>query len=43
MKIAVVGRGNVGGRLGDLWEQANHEVKRIGVRAATSLTPRPWS
>jgi 8-hydroxy-5-deazaflavin:NADPH oxidoreductase len=30
MKIAVVGRGNVGGRLADLWEQAGHEVKRIG-------------
>ncbi len=30
MKIAVVGRGNVGGGLGDLWEQASHEVKRIG-------------
>jgi predicted dinucleotide-binding enzyme len=30
MKIAVVGRGNVGGELGDLWEQASHEVKRIG-------------
>jgi 8-hydroxy-5-deazaflavin:NADPH oxidoreductase len=30
VKIAVVGRGNVGGGLGDLWEQASHEVKRIG-------------
>jgi predicted dinucleotide-binding enzyme len=30
MKIAVVGRGNVGGGLGNLWEQASHEVKRIG-------------
>jgi 8-hydroxy-5-deazaflavin:NADPH oxidoreductase len=30
MKIAVVGRGNVGGGLADLWEQACHEVKRIG-------------
>ena len=30
MKIAVVGRGNVGGGLADLWEQADHEVKRIG-------------
>src|SRR5438093_4330454 len=30
MKIAVVGRGNVGGGLGDLWEQAGHEVTRIG-------------
>ena len=30
MKIAVVGRGNVGGGLGDLWEQAGHQVKRIG-------------
>jgi len=29
MKIAVVGRGNVGGGLADLWEQASHEVKRI--------------
>jgi len=30
MKIAVVGRGNVGGGLGDLWEKASHEVKKIG-------------
>jgi 8-hydroxy-5-deazaflavin:NADPH oxidoreductase len=30
MKIAVLGKGNVGGGLGDLWEQASHEVKRIG-------------
>jgi predicted dinucleotide-binding enzyme len=30
MKIAVVGRGNVGGGLGDLWGRASHEVKRIG-------------
>ena len=30
MKIAVVGRGNVGGGLGDLWEQASHVVKSIG-------------
>jgi len=30
MKIAVVGRGNVGGGLADLWEQASHQVKRIG-------------
>jgi predicted dinucleotide-binding enzyme len=30
VKIAVVGRGNVGGGLADLWEQASHEVKRIG-------------
>jgi len=31
MKIAVVGRGNVGGGLADPWEQVNHEVKRIGL------------
>src|SRR5919199_3206874 len=30
MKIAVVGRGNVGGGLADLWELASHEVERIG-------------
>jgi predicted dinucleotide-binding enzyme len=30
MKIAVVGRGNVGGGLGDVWGRAGHEVKRIG-------------
>jgi 8-hydroxy-5-deazaflavin:NADPH oxidoreductase len=30
MKIAVVGRGNVGGGLADRWEQAGHEVDRIG-------------
>jgi 8-hydroxy-5-deazaflavin:NADPH oxidoreductase len=30
MKIAVLGRGNVGGGLADLWEKAGHEVTRIG-------------
>jgi predicted dinucleotide-binding enzyme len=30
VKIAVIGRGNVGGGLGDLWERAGHEVTRIG-------------
>ena len=30
MKIAVVGRGNVGGGLADLWEKAGHDVTRIG-------------
>jgi predicted dinucleotide-binding enzyme len=30
MKIAVIGRGNVGGGLADLWEKAAHEVTRIG-------------
>ena len=30
MRLAVVGRGNVGGGLGDLWERAGHEVTRIG-------------
>jgi predicted dinucleotide-binding enzyme len=30
MKIAVVGRGNVGGGLADFWKKAGHEVTRIG-------------
>jgi predicted dinucleotide-binding enzyme len=30
MKIAVVGKGNVGGGLANLWERAGHEVTRIG-------------
>ncbi|MBV9212858.1 MAG: dinucleotide-binding protein [Actinobacteria bacterium] len=30
MKIAVVGKGNVGGGLADRWEQAGHDVARIG-------------
>lgn len=30
MKIAVVGRGNVGGGLADKWEQAGHSLTRIG-------------
>jgi predicted dinucleotide-binding enzyme len=30
MKIAVVGKGNVGGGLADLWQAAGHEVDRIG-------------
>ena len=34
MKIAVIGRGNVGGGLADLWERAGHELKRIGREGA---------
>lgn len=30
MRIAVIGRGNVGGGLADLWEKAGHDLKRIG-------------
>lgn len=30
MKIAVHGKGNVGGGLADLWERAGHQVKRLG-------------
>jgi predicted dinucleotide-binding enzyme len=30
MRVAVVGRGNVGGGLADLWERAGHELARIG-------------
>ena len=30
MKIAVIGRGNVGGGLADRWEKAGHEVTRVG-------------
>ena len=30
MKVAVIGRGNAGGALADLWERAGHEVTRIG-------------
>src|SRR3954468_6180570 len=30
MKVALVGRGNVGGGLADKWERAGHDVTRIG-------------
>jgi 8-hydroxy-5-deazaflavin:NADPH oxidoreductase len=30
MRITVVGRGNVGGGLADLWEHAGHHVTRLG-------------
>jgi predicted dinucleotide-binding enzyme len=30
MKIATIGRGNVGGGLARLWEKAGHEVQEIG-------------
>ena len=30
MRITVVGRGNLGGGLADLWEGAGHEVTRLG-------------
>jgi 8-hydroxy-5-deazaflavin:NADPH oxidoreductase len=30
MRVAVLGKGNVGGGLADLWENAGHEVTRVG-------------
>jgi hypothetical protein len=30
VKIAVIGKGNVGGGLADRWEKAGHEVQRFG-------------
>jgi predicted dinucleotide-binding enzyme len=30
MKVTVAGKGNVGGGLADLWEQAGHDVQRLG-------------
>jgi predicted dinucleotide-binding enzyme len=30
MQVACIGRGNVGGGLGDLWERAGHQVTRFG-------------
>src|SRR6476659_1679152 len=30
MRITVVGRGNLGGGLADLWERAGHHVRRVG-------------
>lgn len=30
MRITVVGKGNVGGGLADLWQRAGHDVRRIG-------------
>jgi predicted dinucleotide-binding enzyme len=30
MKILTIGRGNVGGGLADLWDQAGHQVTRLG-------------
>ncbi|MGA6157039.1 hypothetical protein ACPEIC_27230 [Stenotrophomonas sp. NPDC087984] len=30
MNITVIGRGNVGGGLADLWERAGHQVTRLG-------------
>ena len=30
MKIVTLGKGNIGGGLGDLWEKAGHEVTRLG-------------
>src|SRR5437867_13399404 len=30
MKIATIGKGNIGGGLARLWEQAGHEVKTLG-------------
>jgi hypothetical protein len=30
MKVAAVGRGNIGGGLANLWEKAGHDVSRLG-------------
>jgi len=30
MRITVLGKGNVGGGLSDLWERAGHQVTRLG-------------
>ena len=30
MRITVLGRGNLGGGLADLWERAGHQVTRLG-------------
>ena len=30
MKITTIGRGNIGGGLGDRWEKAGHEVQALG-------------
>jgi 8-hydroxy-5-deazaflavin:NADPH oxidoreductase len=30
MKIATLGKGNIGGGLGDLWEKAGHDVTKLG-------------
>src|SRR5687768_14176644 len=30
MNITVIGRGNIGGGLADLWENAGHQVSRLG-------------
>lgn len=30
MRIVCIGRGNIGGGLGDLWERAGHQVTRLG-------------
>ena len=37
MKVAVVGRGNVGGGLADLWERAGHEVARKYARRIAAI------
>jgi hypothetical protein len=39
MNIAVVGKGNVGGGLADLWEQAGHDVQRIGSEGGDVSAP----
>jgi 8-hydroxy-5-deazaflavin:NADPH oxidoreductase len=49
MKIAVIGRGNVGGGLARLWRDAGHEVVEIGrdgghaSGADAALLAVPWS
>ncbi len=35
-RVAVIGRGNVGGGLADLWERTGHEVKRMKFRSGGS-------
>ena len=47
MKITTIGRGNIGGGLARLWEQAGHEVTRLkrvsfGGIELGELKPGEW-
>src|SRR6478735_7431585 len=41
MRITVVGRGNLGGGLADLWERAGHQVTRLGREGGAVLVAVP--
>ena len=39
MKIAVIGRGHVGGGLAERWRRAGHDLTELGTEGGDARTP----